>query len=98
MLYLFAAVFGFGSGGGAALMSPMVAELFGLTSHGMLLGLITFGFTLGAAFGPLTAGYSFDIILSYQPAFLIIAFIGVAGLTLSALLRPVKFSHLSPEK
>ena len=40
MLYLFAAVFGFGYGGCATSESPLVAELFGLSSHGLIMGLL----------------------------------------------------------
>jgi len=90
MLYLLAFVFGFGGGGGATLMSPLVAELFGLRSHGLILGFMTLGFTSGAAVGPFIAGLIFDVTVSYQLAFIICAAVGVVGLILAAVLRPVK--------
>ena len=56
MLYLFAAVYGFAFGGCIASESPIVAELFGLSSHGLILGVIAFSFLLGGAFGPFLFG------------------------------------------
>lgn len=90
MLYLFAVVFGFASGGMAAVESPMVAELFGLSSHGFIYGVIHVGFTIGAAIGPLVTGYMFDVTGSYRLAFFISATIGVVGLIFTALLGPIR--------
>ena len=42
MFYLFAVLFGLSWGGGAALHSPITAELFGLRSHGAILGIVVF--------------------------------------------------------
>jgi len=86
MLYLFAAVFGFAVGGCAASESPIVARLFGLRSHGLILGVAIVGFSIGAAVGPFLAGYMFDVTGSYQGAFLVCAALGVIGLILAALL------------
>ncbi len=90
MLYLFAAVFGFAFGGCTASESPLVAGLFGLSSHGLIFGALGIGFTLGAAAGPFVAGYIFDATSSYQVAFLVSAAIGVVGLVLAAVLTPTK--------
>lgn len=91
-LYLFAVVFGFAFGC-AVSESPLVAELFGLSSHGLILGVINLlGFTFGAAVGPLIAGYISDMTSSYQLAFIICAAMSVAGLILTALLRPIEKS------
>ncbi len=89
MLYLFAAVFGFAYGGFIAVQSPWVAELFGLCSHGALLGTIAFVITIGGAVGPVVAGGIFDITGSYNPAFLICGALGVIGLILILLVTPV---------
>ncbi len=88
-LYLFAAVFGFTYGGFAALNSPMVAELFGLRAHGVILGIITFGGTIGGAIGPVVAGYIFDIRESYQLAFLISGTAAVVIAILASMLGPI---------
>ncbi|MCK4961003.1 MAG: MFS transporter, partial [Anaerolineales bacterium] len=53
MLYLFAVVFGIAYGGCAVAESPLVAGLFGLSSHGLILGVLVLGFSIGAAIGPL---------------------------------------------
>ena len=92
-LYLFAVVFGFASGGGIMSESPLVAELFGLGSHGLILGVTSFGFSIGAAAGPLLAGYIFDVTGSYNVAFLACAAVSVVGLILGAILRPTKTSQ-----
>jgi len=90
MLYLFAVIYGFGYGGLSALISPIVVELFGLGSHGVIMGtVVMFGGTGGMAIGPLLAGRIFDITGSYQSAFLLYAIIGVIGLILVSRLKPV---------
>ena len=88
MLYLFAAIFGFGYGGTAALLSPTVAELFGLGSHGAILGAILFSATIGEASGPVLAGHIFDVTGGYSLAFLVCALVTLAGFILVSLLRP----------
>ena len=88
MLYLFAAIFGFAYGGVVVLESPLVAELFGLSSHGVILGIVAFGYTVGGAVGPILAGRIFDIIGSYQVAFLVCAVLGILGIILASLLKP----------
>ena len=88
-LYLFAAVFGLAEGGMGLLISPLVATLFGLSSHGSIFGLVVLGFTAGAAIGPLMSGYIFDVTGSYQVAFLACAAISIAGLALTAFLKPI---------
>lgn len=88
LFYLWAAVYSFGIGGGTAMESTVVAELFGLKSHGLILGAVSFGFTAGAAVGPLVTGYLYDIMGNYQLAFLLSAAIGFGGLILAAFLKP----------
>jgi MFS family permease len=85
-LCLFAAVFGFGFGAGVS-NSPLIAELFGLSSHGLILGVNILGYSIGAATGPLVAGYLFDVTGSYQSAFLVCAVAGMLGLLLTALIH-----------
>ncbi|MFC1938210.1 MFS transporter [Chloroflexota bacterium] len=87
ILYLLAAIIGFAWGGCAASESPLVARLFGLGSHGLILGVTALGYTFGAALGPLTAGYIFDMTGRYQIAFFASAAIGIIGLILTAVLK-----------
>ena len=86
-LYPFAVVFGFAFGGCISSESPIVAELFGLSSHGLILGVIAFSFLLGGAAGPLLLGYIFDVTGSYQWGFLVCAVISFVGLILTAVLK-----------
>ena len=95
MLYLVAVVFGLGFGGLLALLSPMSAELFGLRSHGVILGILMFGAEIGESAGPTLAGWIFDIHGSYQWAFLISLALSTIGIMLSSLLRPSKRPSLS---
>jgi OFA family oxalate/formate antiporter-like MFS transporter len=97
-LYLFAAVFGFGFGGCVASSPTLVAILFGLRSHGLMLGLTSLGFSLGAAAGPFLAGYIFDSTSSYQVAFVVCAVISVIGLILTLLIKQTQKADLSMAK
>ena len=89
MLFLFAAVFGFGHGGVMTLLPPIVAELFGLKSHGVILGATAVIGSVGAAVGPLVSGFIFDITSSYNIAFLICLATAAVCFILTLLLRPV---------
>ncbi|MFC1993097.1 MFS transporter [Chloroflexota bacterium] len=88
-LYLFVVLYGFSHGGFIALVSPMVADLFGTRSHGVILGVVLFFGQFGGAVGPLVAGRVFDVTSSYQLAFLILIIIGAIGFILVPLLRPI---------
>jgi len=88
MLYLFIVVAGFASGGMGASESPLTARLFGISSHGLIYGVVHVGFTIGAAAGPFITGYIFDLTGDYQSAFLTCAAFGIIGLILTVILRP----------
>ncbi|MDP2917163.1 MAG: MFS transporter, partial [Dehalococcoidia bacterium] len=96
-LYLFAAVFGFGFGCGVA-NSPLTADLFGLRSHGLLLGANVLSYSIGSAAGSFFGGYIFDVTKSYQIAFVVCAIIALLGVAMTALITPVKrtIKSLSP--
>lgn len=85
--YLFAIIFGIGWGGTATLRSTMVAESFGLRSHGAITGAILFISTLGGTVGPLVAGHIFDISGQYQTVFLFISGLSAVGLVIASLLK-----------
>jgi len=90
MFYLFAVVFGLGLGSMGTSESPLVARLFGLTSHGLIYGVMGLGFTAGGAVGPVMIGYICDVTGSYQPAFMVCAALGIIGLILMVMLKPTK--------
>jgi len=89
MLFVFAVVYAVAHGGFYTVISPMVAELFGISSHGVLFGIVVFSGTVGGAIGPVLAGQIFDVIHSYQLVLFILAGFAIAGLILTSLLRPV---------
>lgn len=90
MLYLFAIISGLAFGGLGTAESPLVARLFGLSSHGLIYGVVHLGFTAGAAVGPFVTGYIFDLTGGYQTAFLVCAAFNIVGLILTVILRPTK--------
>lgn len=93
--FIFAIFYSFGIGGGTAMESTIVAELFGLKAHGLILGVISFAFTVGAAAGPLITGYLYDLDGNYRLAFFICACLGITGFLLASLLKPVMLQATS---
>ncbi|MDP2917177.1 MAG: MFS transporter [Dehalococcoidia bacterium] len=77
----FAIAFGFSYGGIMTLQSLLAAELFGLSSLGLIVGCVSFIYTIGSATGPVLSGYIFDVTGSYKVAFLICAILEAAALT-----------------
>lgn len=90
MLYSSAILFGVGYGAMMALVSPIVAELFGLRAHGTILGVASFAMMIGGGTGPLMAGQIFDITGSYQLGFLLSAVLSVIALVMASLLRSTR--------
>ena len=87
MLFWIAGIFGFAFGGCAVSHSPLVAELFGLRSHGLIFGVFGISVGVGSAIGPLLTGYLFDMNKTYQVAFLVCAAISFSGIILTAFLK-----------
>lgn len=86
MGYLFAAIFGISYGTLEILLSPLVAKLFGLSSLGIISGVVhNFGST-AIMVGPVLAGYIYDITGSYQVAFLLCAAMTIVSITSVTLL------------
>ena len=81
-LFLIAPVYGFAHGGLFTVVSPTVAEFFGMRAHGALFGTILFFGTLGGAAGPLVTGMIFDSQGSYSLAFTGLAVSVAIGLVL----------------
>lgn len=98
MLYAFAVFFGFAYGGCVVAEPPLVAVLFGLESHGLILGVIAFGFTVGGAVGPWLTGHIFDVTSSYQTAFLGCALLSLLGLILTAILKPGRVDRINQKE
>ncbi len=95
MLFVFSAAFGFAYGGSVVTHSPLVAELFGLSSLGVIMGASGLGIMLGGAAGPLLTAHIFDITGSYQSAFMICSVLGTIGVLLSISIKPPVSFQLS---
>jgi len=67
--YIIAAIYGLGYGGTTAIMPTLAGSFFGTKSIGSIYGTVNTAYTVGAAIGPLLAGYIFDITGSYSTAF-----------------------------
>ncbi|MFC1995367.1 MFS transporter, partial [Chloroflexota bacterium] len=89
MLYLFAAIFGISFGALMVLMSPITAELFGLRSLGLILGVLIFIADIGDASSPIVVGRIFDVTGSYNLAFITTAGFAILGIILSLLITPI---------
>jgi MFS family permease len=90
MLFLIAGIFGFAYGGITVSHSPLLAELVGLRSHGLIFGVFGISVSWGGAVGPFLTGYLFDVTKSYQTAFLLCAAISLTGILFGAFLRTEK--------
>ena len=89
LFYIFATVAGIGRGAFFTLISPILAELFGLRSLGAILGVVFFIGTIGGALGPVLSGRIFDVTGSYQLSFLILLVFSVIAIVLILFLRPI---------
>ncbi len=88
MLYVFAVAYGLAHGGFFTVISPIVAELFGIRSHGSLFGIVAFSGTVGGAVGPVLAGHIFDMTGSYRLVFLLLTGVSLVALGITLLLKP----------
>ena len=87
MFYPFALVFGFIWGGLGPVMAAMIVDIFGLNKIGAILGMLDFGFAVGAAIGPAVGGLIFDVTSSYFLTFLIGAILLSFAVLLTSLVR-----------
>ena len=91
LLYLLAPFYGIAHGGLFTVVSPIVAEYFGLREHGAIFGWVIFFGTLSGASGPLLAGMVYDKHGSYTIAFGSLFMLCVVGLVLAlSLPRPAQ--------
>lgn len=89
-LYLFAFIFGFGWGAQAVLRFSVTAETFGLASLGFIMGILGIGEALAAALGSYFAGFIFDILGHYSPAFWTGIVLSTLGIILAGLFKPLR--------
>jgi MFS family permease len=87
-LYLFAFLFGVSLWAAVGILSPYMAELFGLKAHATLFAFCVFAGSLGSAIGPVTAGYLFDVTGSYHLAFILCLAVSCTSFGAIFLIRP----------
>ena len=90
LLYLFAVLYGLGLWATASLLSPLVAELFGLRFHATLYSWTVFTSCIGSASGPVLVGALFDARGNYHLAFSLCLVFSVIGLAATLLIRPIQ--------
>lgn len=86
--FIIAVIFGIAYGNGVAQESPIIAGAFGLKYHGLIFGLLGVMYAIGAATGPILAGYLFDISASYHLTFIITSVIAAVATIAAALFKP----------
>ena len=69
MFYIFAIVFGSSWGGLSTMVTVLIGDVFGMRSIGAIMGVMSAGWSLGAASGPAIGGFTFDAIGNYFTAF-----------------------------
>ena len=87
MIVLYAVIFGFGVGSWLPTMSMLTSYTFGLAAYGSIFGMLSFFQNLGAATGPLLAGFLYDSMNTYQWAFIIILAMVVLAIPLILMVR-----------
>jgi MFS family permease len=85
--YVFAIIYGFGWGIVVTSRGLITADLFGLRSYGVIVGIILFLYTLGGTLGPVIAGYIFDVSQHYQIAFILITGLCALSIAMAFTLR-----------
>ena len=89
-LYLFAVLYGIGLWSTGALVSPLVADLFGLKSHATLYSFAVFTSSIGSAAGPVIAGVLFDLTGRYSIAFILCLTVSLIAFSAIWFLRPIR--------
>ena len=85
------ALLGLGIGVEVDLMSFLVTRYFGLRAFGALHGLQFAALVLGNAVGASVLGWSFQLLQSYQPAFVVLELLLLVAMVLFATLGPYRY-------
>lgn len=80
----FAVVYGVGYGGNGALLSPLVADMFGTTDLNTLFGVMSLAFAVSGLLAPPIAGTIHDAVGTYVPVFVGVGLLGLVGAALVA--------------
>ncbi|WP_458190207.1 MFS transporter [Haladaptatus sp. NG-WS-4] len=71
--------FGLGYGGNGALLSPLVADLFGTAELNTLYGVMSLAFAISGLLAPPAGGAVRDVLGTYVPVFVGVGILGLAG-------------------
>ncbi len=93
MLYAFAVVYGFLWGGAGVIITAFIGDIFGTRWLGLIMGMMSGWWALGAAIGPALGGYIFDVSGNYFIAF---AACALSLLTAAFLLGLIRRGHQLP--
>ena len=88
VLYFFSVFYGLGLWATGAIVSPYIADLFGLKSHGSIFSCMVFSGSLGGGLGPVLVGSTFDSTGNYQLGFLICLLASVTAWIALMFVRP----------
>jgi len=92
-LFGFAALYGFAHGGFFTVISPTIAEYFGMRALGTIFGAVVFFGAFSGAAGPLIAGWIFDSAGSYDWAFTLLASLTTLGLLMAISLKSLNLAE-----
>lgn len=90
MFYAFVIIYGFPYGAVASVTAAVTGRLFGAASFGAIFGGVFFAGTFGTGFGPLAAGWIYDVTKSYDIAFLIASSLNLLSAILIFTAKPPK--------
>jgi len=88
--YLIAVLLGLSTAGVGVLIYPMIAEIFGLRSMGVIVASAQYAGIIGSSVSPLMAAVIFDVTGTYDIGFVICGVFSVIGLILALLLRSTR--------
>jgi MFS family permease len=81
-MVFFLVIFGIGSGGMTPVRTPIIREYFGTKRFGTIFGISSIFFTIGMVLAPPIAGWVFDRFATYQPVWLALGALALAGAVL----------------
>ncbi len=90
LLYVFAVLYGIGLWTTGAVVSPLIADLFGLKAHGTIYSCTVFAGTIGSGLGPVLVGCLFDLTGAYHAGFLMCLAASIVSLALMCFVPPAR--------
>jgi MFS family permease len=85
---VFGLLFGYAWGGLGAVVTLLIADIFGVRSLGLIMATISLGWNFGAAIGPSFGGVVYDVTGSYSAASMITAFGMAVAAFFTIIVRP----------